>query len=49
MKSRNGQRRGRGKVKEEETLIINEGQTTSEEVNQKDLKIVVISMEEVET
>jgi hypothetical protein len=33
-------------VKEEETQIINEDQTTSGEVNQKDLKIVIISMEE---
>jgi hypothetical protein len=36
-------------VKEEETQIINEGQTTSEEVNQKDLKIVIISMADAET
>jgi hypothetical protein len=36
-------------VKEEETQIINEDQTTSEEVNQKDLKIVIINMAEVET
>jgi hypothetical protein len=36
-------------VKKVETQIINEGQTTLEEVNQKDLKIVIISMAKVET
>jgi hypothetical protein len=36
-------------IKEEETQIFNEDQTTLEEVNQKDLKIVIISMAEAET
>jgi hypothetical protein len=35
-------------VKEEETQIFNEDQTISREINQKDLKIAMINIEEVE-
>jgi hypothetical protein len=35
-------------AKEEETKIINEVQTNSKEVNQKDLEIIVISMVEAD-